>query len=73
MNWFLSLDKTVQAALIGLCSAVLVAIITGVFSLLGKARKEKTGEKQSTTTTINQSSSGSYNTFIGIQNNGKEK
>ena len=67
MEWFLALDTTVQVAVIGLCSAVLVAIIKGIFSIVGKKK-----ERDSTTTVINQSSSGKHNTFIGVQNNKKE-
>lgn len=36
LEWFNAQDSTIKGAIIGLCSAVLVAIITGVFSLLGK-------------------------------------
>ena len=65
---FLSLDKTVQVAIITLCGGVLVAIINGVFSLINN-RKKKNAQ---TNATVNQTSNGHHNTFIGIQNNGKD-
>lgn len=74
MEFFLGLDKTVQVAIIGLISAVSVAIITGIFSWLSnrKKSKEQAPTTQSNKTSIKQSSSGHNNTFIGIQNNGKD-
>ena len=68
MAWFSSLDATVQVAVITICGSVSVAIITGIFGLIKKVLSEK---HKSNSTTINQTSSGSNNTFIGIQNNHK--
>lgn len=68
LEWFNAQDSTVKGAIIGLCSAVLVAIITGVFSLLG----EKSDSKKSSTYTVNQTATDQNNTQIGIQNNFKK-
>lgn len=61
MAWFSSLDSSAQVAIV-------VAIITGI---LGLIKKVLSGKHKSNSTTINQTSSGSNNTFIGIQNNHK--
>lgn len=61
MAWFSSLDSSAQVAIV-------VAIITGIFGLI---KKVLSGKHKSNSTTINQTSSGSNNTFIGIQNNHK--
>ena len=61
MAWFSSLDSNAQVAIV-------VAIITGIFGLI---KKVLSGKHKSNSTTINQTSSGSNNTFIGIQNNHK--
>ena len=66
MAWFSSLDSSAQVALI---VPIVVAIITGIFGLI---KKVLSGKHKSDSTTINQTSSGSNNTFIGIQNNHKE-
>lgn len=63
MAWFSSLDSSAQVALI---APIVVAIITGIFGLI---KKVLSGKHKSNSTTINQTSSGSNNTFIGIQNN----
>ena len=73
MEWFLRLDTTVQVAIIGLCSAVLAAIINGIFSIVRKKKNNNSKKTDIAITTINQSSSGKHNTFIGIQNNKKER
>lgn len=73
MKWFLELDITVQVAIIGLCSATLVAIVNGIFSIIGKKKNNNSGKVDVAATIINQSSSGKHNTFIGIQNNKKER
>lgn len=65
MAWFSSLDSSTQVALI---VPIVVAIITGIFGLI---KKVLSGKHKSNSTTINQTSSGSNNTFIGIQNNHK--
>ena len=65
MAWFSSLDSSAQGALI---APIVVAIITGIFGLI---KKILSGKHKSNSTTINQTSSGSNNTFIGIQNNHK--
>ncbi len=65
MAWFSSLDSSAQVALI---APIVVTIITGIFGLI---KKVLSGKHKSNSTTINQTSSGSNNTFIGIQNNHK--
>ncbi len=65
MAWFSSLDSSAQVALI---APIVVAIITGIGGLI---KKVLSGKHKSNSTTINQTSSGSNNTFIGIQNNHK--
>ena len=65
MAWFSSLDSSAQVALI---APIVVTIITGIFGLI---KKVFSGKHKSNSTTINQTSSGSNNTFIGIQNNHK--
>lgn len=65
MAWFSSLGPTAQVALI---APIAVAIITGIFGLI---KKDNSSKGKSDSTTINQTSSGSNNTFIGIQNNHK--
>lgn len=73
MEWFLSLDKVVQAAIIGGVATVCAAIIAGLFAVWTTRKKRKNDVVSgSSTTTITQTSSGSHNTFIGIQNNGKD-
>ena len=69
LEWFNAQEATVKVAIIGLCSAVLVAIITGAFSLSGK----KGNSQKSSTYTVNQSATGQNNTQIGVQNNFKEE
>ena len=71
---FLNLDKTIQVAIITVCGGMLVAIINGIFSLLSN-RKKKSKQIQETTTdkvTITQTSNGHHNSFVGIQNIGKD-
>ena len=65
MAWFSSLDSSAQVALI---APIVVAIITGIGGLI---KKVLSGKHKSNSTTINQTSSGCNNTFIGIQNNHK--
>ena len=65
MAWFSSLDSSAQVALI---APIVVAIITGIGGLI---KKVLSGKHKSNSTTIKQTSSGSNNTFIGIQNNHK--
>lgn len=65
MAWLSSLDSSAQVALI---APIVVAIITGIGGLI---KKVLSGKHKSNSTTINQTSSGSNNTFIGIQNNHK--
>ena len=73
MGWFLSLDNTVQVAIIGGIATVCAAIISGLFAIWASRRKSKDDAVSSgSTVTITQSSSGNHNTFIGIQNNGKD-
>lgn len=75
VEFFLSLDKTVQVAIITLCGGVLVAIINGIFSMINNRNKKNTQTNTTTSDkiTVNQTSNGHHNTFIGIQNNGKDE
>ena len=68
LQWFIEQDPAVKAAVIAGCVAILVAIINGIFSLLGKMEKSKT----TPTYTVNQTATGNNNTQIGIQNNFKK-
>ena len=72
VDFFLSLDKTVQVALIALCSAVLVAIINGIFSILNNKKSKLKDSTESDKVSITQTANGHHNTFIGIQNPGKD-
>lgn len=67
-EWFVEQTGEVKAAIVTGCSGILVAIITGLFSLLGKKNKSKT----TPTYTVNQTATGNNNTQIGIQNNFKK-
>lgn len=75
VEFFLSLDKTVQVEIITLCGGVLVAIINGIFSMINNRNKKNTQTNTTTSgkITVNQTSNGHHNTFIGIQNNGKDE
>ena len=66
MDFFFKLDIQLQIALIAACGGLLVALINGVFSLIG--RKKHSDEKKEHIT-ITQSTSGQHNSFIGIQTN----
>lgn len=68
LQWFTEQDPAVKAAVIAGCFGILTAIITGIFSLLGKKRKSKT----TPTYTVNQTATGNNNTQIGIQNSFKK-
>lgn len=68
MEWFVAQTDEVKAAVIAGCVAILVAIINGGVSLLGKKGKSK----PTSTYTVNQTATGSNNTQIGIQNNFKK-
>lgn len=68
LQWFVEQDPTVKAAVIAGCVAILVAIINGAFSLLGKKNKSE----KTPTYTVNQTATGNKNTQIGIQNNYKK-
>lgn len=74
IDFFLSLDKAVQAAIIAAFGGILVAIINGLFSLINnrKKRNHKTSKSTADKVSINQTSNGHHNTFIGIQNIRKE-
>lgn len=67
LEWFVVQTDEVKAAVIAGCVAILVALINGVFSLVGKKNKSKTTPAY----TVNQTSTGNNNTQIGIQNNFK--
>lgn len=68
VEWFTAQAVEIKVAIITCCGGILVAIITGVFSILGKKGKSKT----SSTYTVNQTVTGENNTQIGIQNNFKK-
>lgn len=68
LQWFIEQDPAVKAAVIAGFVAILVAIINGIFPLLGKKEKSKT----TPTYTVNQTATGNNNTQIGIQNNFKK-
>lgn len=71
MEYFISLDTTVQVAVIGLCGSILVAIITGIFGLI---KKDSSSKSDSNSTTVNQISSGNSNhllEFKATTENGK--
>lgn len=72
IDFFCSLDKTVQVALIALCSAVLVAIINGIFSILNSKKSKLKDSTKSGKVSITQTANGRHNTVIGIQNVGKD-
>ncbi len=73
MEWFSSLDKTVQVAIITALGGIIVAIITGLFSLVNKKKKDAAVKKNSGSAKITQTSYGDNNTFIGVQNNGRKE
>ncbi len=73
MEWFSSLDKTVQVAIITALGGIIAAIITGLFSLINKKNKDTTVKKNSESTRITQTSYGDNNTFIGVQNNSRKE
>lgn len=68
LQWFAEQDSTVKVAIITFCGTVSAALITGIFSLLGKKNKSKT----TPTYTVNQTATGTNNTQIGIQDNFKK-
>ena len=71
INWFGQQDTAVQAAIIAGAASIVVAIITGIFKMteVRRSNQKKKNESQGSTTNITQSTSGSKNTFIGVQNN----
>lgn len=69
MDWFFGLGTEIKVALISACAIVLVAIINGIFSLVG-SRKKKNDTR---TTNVTQTTTGNNNTVIGIQNNATER
>lgn len=69
MDWFIGLAIEIKVALISACALILVAIINGIFSLVG-SQKKKNGTK---TTNVTQTTTGNNNTVIGIQNNVTER
>lgn len=71
INWFGQQDTAVQAAIIAGAASIVVAIITGIFKMteVRRSNQKKKNESQGSTINITQSTSGSKNTFIGVQNN----
>ena len=71
MDWFISLEIEIKVAIISASGLLLVAVVNGIFSLLGV--KQKKYEQDAKTNTITQTTTGNNNTVIGIQNNIKER
>lgn len=71
INWFGQQDTAVQAAIIAGAASIVVAIITGIFKMteVRRSNQKKKNESQGSTINITQSTSGSKNMFIGVQNN----
>lgn len=69
MDWFFGLATEIKVALISACAIVLVAIINGIFSLVGSRKKKN----EIRTTNVTQTTTGNNNTVIGIQNNVTER
>ena len=71
INWFGQQDTAVQAAIIAGAASIVVAIITGIFKMteVRRSNQKKKNESQGSTINITQSTSGSKNTIIGVQNN----
>ena len=71
INWFGQQDTAVQAAIIAGAASIVVAIITGIFKMteVRRSNQKKKNESQCSTINITQSTAGSKNTFIGVQNN----
>lgn len=74
LNWFLQQDSTVKAAIIGGGATIVVALIGGAFKLIEICitNRKKKVEAQNDSVNISQTATGNNNTFIGVQNNGKE-
>lgn len=69
MDWFIGLAIEIKVALISACALILVAIINGIFSLIGSRKKKN----EIRTTNVTQTTTGNNNTVIGIQNNVTER
>ena len=71
INWFGQQDPAVQAAIIAGAASIVVALITGIFKLMEvwRSNRKKKNESQGSTINITQSTSGSKNTIIAVQNN----
>ena len=69
MDWFIGLAIEIKVALISACALILVAIINGIFSLIGSRKKKN----EIRTTNVSQTTTGNNNTVIGIQNNVTER
>ena len=64
LNWLKNLDPVVQGAIISGVVAIIVAVITGIFSLIKRSKDSKSN------TVIKQKQGiGNKGTQIGIQNN----
>ena len=64
LDWFKNLDPVVQGAIISGVVAIIVAVITGIFSLIKKSKDSK-----SSTIIKQKQGVGNKGTQIGIQNN----
>lgn len=71
MDWFIGLEIEIKVAIISACGLVLVAIVNGIFSLLGSPKRKN--KEETKTTNVTQTTTGNNNTVIGIQNNVTER
>lgn len=71
IKWFGQQDTAVQAAIITGVAGIVVALITGIFNFMEVrcSNRKKKNVSLGSTINITQSTSGSKNTIIGIQNN----
>ena len=69
LNWFEQQDSAVQAAIIAGIVSIVCAVVTGIFKLLAVWRSNRKNISKDSEINITQSTTGSNNTIIGIQNN----
>lgn len=71
ISWFDQQDAAVQAAIIAGAASVVVTLITSIFKLMEiwRSNRKKRNEPQGSKINITQSTSGSKNMIIGVQNN----
>lgn len=73
INWFGQQDTAVKVAIITGIASIVVALLKGMFKMMKvwRLKQKKKDELQKSNINITQSTSGSKNTFIGVQNNNK--